>query len=156
MTMLNAPLWWRNVITGAVILLAVLIDIERQRIRKPAPRPVVEASALNGNYLSEVLSRLSTAVKQHMGSPYSCVYLVERDAGDLVEQAYPWAGDQAGNGVDRIVSERAGIAPKRRKPASRLMCPTSGAAAIGSSGPCTRIYNRRWPCRCQLRAEWWR
>jgi putative methionine-R-sulfoxide reductase with GAF domain len=50
-----------------------------------------------------------------MGTPYSYVYLVDRDTGDLVQQSHPWASDQAGNVSDRLVPERTGIAAEAKE-----------------------------------------
>ena len=46
MLMLNAPFWWRDVLTGGIILLAVLIDVERQRARKAAANAGVSRPVL--------------------------------------------------------------------------------------------------------------
>jgi len=112
MVMLNAPSEWRNIVTGVVILLAVLIDVERRRARKAVPKVSVAYSAVIGRYLDEILSQLSQAVEEHLGCPNCRVYLVDRETNDLIPQAPAGSentdvvsGGRAALTRDSIVSE---------------------------------------------------
>jgi ribose/xylose/arabinose/galactoside ABC-type transport system permease subunit/putative methionine-R-sulfoxide reductase with GAF domain len=109
MVMLNAPSWWRDVVTGAVILLAVLIDVERRQARKSAPRANVSYSIRRGHYLNEVLTGLSQAIEQYLGCQHCRVYLVDRETGDLVPQVLI-EPDNGGNAAEgRAVPGRDSI-----------------------------------------------
>jgi ribose/xylose/arabinose/galactoside ABC-type transport system permease subunit len=86
MVMLNVPSWWRDSVTGAVILLAVFIDVNRQHSRKNAIRLDAVQSTLTGHYLSELLGELSHAIKKQTGTSLCRIYLVDRETGDVVPQ----------------------------------------------------------------------
>ncbi|MCL4395115.1 MAG: ABC transporter permease, partial [Chloroflexi bacterium] len=103
MVMLNAPSEWRDVITGIVILLAVLIDVERRRARKAPPRVTVTYSTATGHYLDEVLSRISQTVEEHLGCRDCRVYLVDRETNELLPQTVPGSEDS------RAAPGRAGL-----------------------------------------------
>jgi len=113
MIMLNAPPWSRDIVTGAIILLAVLIDVERQRMRKVKPK--LEASSApvpTGYYLNDVLTRLARTVEEKLVSPYCRIYLIDRETSELVPQTILRAGaedngveDRSGLGRNSIVSE---------------------------------------------------
>ncbi len=101
MIMLNAMPWWKDAITGAIILVAVLIDVERRRARQAVPRAEVSSPILTGHYLNEVLTRLTQAVEERLGCAYYRIYLGDRDSGDLVPQSLPGA-----NSVNQIAESR--------------------------------------------------
>ncbi|HEY4720295.1 MAG TPA: GAF domain-containing protein, partial [Anaerolineae bacterium] len=87
MIMLNAPPWSRDIVTGLIILLAVLIDVEQQRARKATPKIEANPSLLPaGYYLNDVLTRLARTVEEKLVSPYCRIYLIDRETGDLVPQ----------------------------------------------------------------------
>jgi ribose transport system permease protein len=145
MIMLNALPWWRDTITGAIILVAVLIDVERRRARQSVPRAEANPPVLTGQYLNEVLTRLTQVVDEHLGFAYCRIYLTNRDTGDLVPQLYSEAGDpkqmtesQAISGKGSIVWEakemgrpvrvpdithRAGVVPLNPEVKSALALP---------------------------------
>lgn len=106
MIMLNALPWWKDAITGAIILLAVLVDVERRRARQSVAKPEVSSSILSGRYLNEMLTRLAQDVEQRIGFAYCRIYLADRDTGDLVPQTPPRENP-------------ATIVPERRAPAGR-------------------------------------
>ena len=94
MIMLNALPWWKDVATGAIILLAVLIDVERRRAQRAPLRADVESTSLpTGHYLQEVLARLTRSMDEHIGAAASRIYLVDRATGDLVLQVPPRRDD---------------------------------------------------------------
>lgn len=86
MVMLNVPSWWRDTVTGAVILLAVFIDVNRQHARNNAIRLDAIQTIPGGHYLSELLGELSLSIKKFTGSSLSRIYLVDRETGDVVPQ----------------------------------------------------------------------
>lgn len=94
MVMLNAPFWWRDVVTGGIILLAVLIDVERQRARKAVANAGVSRPVLTGHYLDQVLTALGRLIEERLGCQQSRVYLVDRETGELVPQE-PYGVDSA-------------------------------------------------------------
>ena len=107
MLMLNAPFWWRDVLTGGIILLAVLIDVERQRARKAAANAGVSRPVLTGHYLNEVLTALGRLIEERLGCQQSRIYLVDRETGDLVPQE-PYGANcanPAAPGRDSIATE---------------------------------------------------
>jgi ribose transport system permease protein len=91
--MLNALPWWRDTITGAIICIAVLIDVERRQARKSITRAEESPPVLTGHYINEVLSRLTRDVDIRLGSAYCRIYLADRDTGDLIPQTIPGAND---------------------------------------------------------------
>ncbi|GAP22786.1 ABC transporter permease subunit [Leptolinea tardivitalis] len=86
MVMLNVPSWWRDSVTGAVILLAVFIDVNRQFARKNAIRLDTVQPTTGGRYLSELLNDLSHSIKKHTGTSLFRFYLIDRETGDIVPQ----------------------------------------------------------------------
>ncbi len=113
MIMLNAPPWSRDIVTGAIILLAVLIDVERQRMRKIKPKlEAGSAPVSTGYYLNDVLTRLARTIEEKLVSPYCRIFLIDRETSDLVPQTVLRAGaedsgveDRSGVGRNSIVSE---------------------------------------------------
>jgi ribose transport system permease protein len=87
MIMLNALPWWRDTVTGAIILVAVLIDVERRRTRQSVKRAEMSPPILTGQYLNEVLARLTQVVEEHLGFVHCRTYLINRDTGDLIPQS---------------------------------------------------------------------
>jgi ribose/xylose/arabinose/galactoside ABC-type transport system permease subunit/putative methionine-R-sulfoxide reductase with GAF domain len=114
MVMLNAPSEWRDVVTGIVILLAVLIDVERRRTRKSARRVDVAYMAVPGKYLSEVLNRVTQAVEEDLGCQYCRIYLVDRETNDLLLQRSFGSADADGTLGGRPVPNRANIVHEAR------------------------------------------
>ncbi|HVM70419.1 MAG TPA: GAF domain-containing protein [Anaerolineales bacterium] len=86
MVMLNVPSWWRDVVTGIVILLAVFIDVNRQHARKNAIRVDTIQTMPGGHYLYKLLNELFYRIKKYTGTSLCRVYLVYRETGDLVAQ----------------------------------------------------------------------
>ncbi len=86
MVMLEAPSWWRDVITGLVILLAVFIDINRQRARKSALQAEAAQMSPGGHYLYELLGELIQRIEKYTGTSLCRIYLVDRETGELVPQ----------------------------------------------------------------------
>ena len=105
MVMLNAPSSWRDVVTGAVILLAVLVDVERTRARKAVPRIVASPTPQTGPYLGEALAQVSQVVEKQLGCSNSRMYLVDRETGDLVPQELAGSGNSV-NGKGRAAPGR--------------------------------------------------
>jgi ribose transport system permease protein len=110
MVMVDAPYWGRDVATGVVILLAVLIDMNRQKARKAARVPIdVPPPTFTGSYLSRVLSQFSQLIYEHTGCSSFRLFLTDRDTGDLVQQEvhmYSNDGDLQGKGhISGIVNE---------------------------------------------------
>jgi putative methionine-R-sulfoxide reductase with GAF domain len=89
MIMLSALPWWKDAITGAIILLAVFVDVERRRARQAVSKPEVRSSILSGQYLNELLTRLAQTVEERVGFAYCRIYLADRDTGELVPQTPP-------------------------------------------------------------------
>ena len=87
MIMLNAPSWWQDVVTGTIIILAVAIDVDRQRARKTAVR-LEDSQSIpgGGHHLYELLGKLAQKVEKYTGGSLYRVYLVDRDTGELVAQ----------------------------------------------------------------------
>jgi ribose/xylose/arabinose/galactoside ABC-type transport system permease subunit len=86
MIMLNAPYGWRDVVIGAVILLAIFIDVNRQRTRKSTIRMEAIQAIPSGHYLYELLGKLSQMIEKYTGTSLCRVYLADRETGDLVSQ----------------------------------------------------------------------
>ena len=102
--MMNALPWWRDAITGAIILVAVLIDVERRQAGKTATTRVEESvPILTGQYMNEVLSRLSQNVHNRLGCAYCRIYLADRETGDLVPQTLPNMSDLNRIAEDQVV-----------------------------------------------------
>jgi putative methionine-R-sulfoxide reductase with GAF domain len=102
--MMNALPWWRDAITGAIILIAVLVDVERRQARKAAASRVEESMPiLTGQYMNEVLSRLSQKVQNRLGCAYCRIYLTDRETGDLVPQALSNMSDLNRIAEDQVV-----------------------------------------------------
>ena len=86
MVMLEAPPWWRDVVTGAVIVLAVFIDVNRQRSRKKALQAEAIQLTPSGHYLYELLGELSKHIEKYIGASLCRIYLVDRETSELVPQ----------------------------------------------------------------------
>lgn len=86
MVMLNAPSWWQDVITGAIIIFAVVVDTDRTRARKATVRIEASQTVSTGRYLYELLESVAQKIEKHTGSSLCRVFMVDRDTGDLVSQ----------------------------------------------------------------------
>lgn len=89
MVMLNVPSWWRDVVTGIVILLAVFIDVNRQHARKNAIQVDTIQTVPGGHYLYKLLGELFYRIKKYTGTSLCRIYLVYRETGDLSPQDIP-------------------------------------------------------------------
>ncbi|MFL7790572.1 MAG: GAF domain-containing protein [Anaerolineae bacterium] len=84
MVMLDISPLWYDIISGSIILLAVLIDVERRRAHKAAPR--VQIQPLSERfYLSEITAKVAQLIKGRFGSPYCRIYMIDPTSDDLVE-----------------------------------------------------------------------
>lgn len=92
--MLNALPWWRDTITGAIILIAVYIDVERRRTHQSVSKADASQPILTGNYMDEVLTRLIREIDLRLGSAFCRIYLADRNSGDLVPQTLPGVKDR--------------------------------------------------------------
>jgi ribose transport system permease protein len=101
MVMLDISPLWYDIVSGSIILLAVLIDVERRRARQAAPRVQIQATA-ERFYLSEITAKVAQLIKGRFGSPYCRVYLIDPTTDDLIECR---AGDHA-MAKDRSVASR--------------------------------------------------
>jgi putative methionine-R-sulfoxide reductase with GAF domain len=119
MIMLNALPWWKDAITGAIILLAVLVDVERRRARQAVSKPEVSSSILSGRYLNEMLTRLAQSIEERVGFAYCRIYLADRDTGELVPQTPPRDDPSAAVPERRALTGRGSIlqaAKETRRP----------------------------------------
>jgi ribose transport system permease protein len=91
MVMLDISPLWYDIVSGSIILLAVLIDVERRRARQAAPRVQIQA-ATERFYLSEIVTRVTQLIKGRFGSPYCRIYLIDPMTDDLIEC---WTDDHA-------------------------------------------------------------
>ncbi len=115
MIMLNALPWWRDTVTGAIILVAVLIDVERRRARQSVGRSEVGPQVLTGQYLSEVLTRLTQSVDEQLGFAYCRVYLVNRDTDELIPQSFPESKEMEDTAGSRAISGKGSIVYEARE-----------------------------------------
>ncbi len=120
MIMLNAPYWSRDIVTGGIILLAVLIDVERRRTRKAAPKLEANPSLPAGYYLNEVLTRLARTVEAKLITPYCRLYLIDRETGDLVPQTVIGAEIQDDGLEGRAVLGRNSIVSEAKESSSPI------------------------------------
>jgi hypothetical protein len=83
----SAPPLWNEVITGAIIVGAALIDIQRRRFQEstltPIAGPVVSMTPVNS--LNQALNRFVQVVQDRFQYEAVRVYLLDRDSGKLVE-----------------------------------------------------------------------
>lgn len=107
--MLNALPWWRDSITGGIILVAVLIDVERRRARQSVSKSEVNTPILTGQYLNEVLLRITQTVDKQLGSTFCRIYLANRDTGDLIYQANTGTGESDQQFDNQVISGKGGI-----------------------------------------------
>jgi ribose transport system permease protein len=121
MIMLNALPWWKDAITGAIILLAVLVDVERRRARQSVAKPEVSSSILSGRYLNEMLTRLAQTVEERVGFAYCRIYLADRDTGELVPQTPP-RDDPAASVPERRALTGRGSILQEAKDTRRPVC----------------------------------
>jgi ribose transport system permease protein len=84
MVMLDISPLWYDIVSGSIILLAVLIDVERRRARQAAPRVQIQTTA-ESFYLNEVTAKVAQVIEQRFGSPYCRIYLIDPTTDDLIE-----------------------------------------------------------------------
>jgi len=84
MVMLDISPLWYDIVSGSIILLAVLIDVERRRARQAAPRVQIQATA-ESFYLSEVVAKVAQVIERRFGSPYCRIYLIDPTTDNLIE-----------------------------------------------------------------------
>jgi ribose/xylose/arabinose/galactoside ABC-type transport system permease subunit/putative methionine-R-sulfoxide reductase with GAF domain len=129
MIMLNALPWWKDAITGAIIVLAVLVDVERRRARQAVSKPEVSASILSGRYLNEMLTRLAQTVEERVGFAYCRIYLADRDTGELVPQTPPCNDPSAAVPERRAHTGRGNILQEAKETRRPVYVPDIGRRA---------------------------
>ncbi|HVU11120.1 MAG TPA: GAF domain-containing protein [Phototrophicaceae bacterium] len=88
LVLLSIPPLWKEAITGALIIAAALIDVQRRRIQESipvlertfAPLPIEPTTPLD-----ESLKHLTDSLQERFGFEASRVYLRDRASGELVE-----------------------------------------------------------------------
>jgi ribose transport system permease protein len=129
MIMLNALPWWKDAITGAIILLAVLVDVERRRARQAVSKPEVSSSILSGRYMNEMLTRLAQTVEERVGFAYCRIYLADRDTGELVPQTPPHEDPSAAVPEWRALTGRGSILQEAKETHRPVYVPDIGRRA---------------------------
>lgn len=86
LTMCNVPPEWQQVVTGAVILLAVLVDIERRRRPKILAKREATPPAPVQMHLHQIIVKMTEVIEKRMGHLYCCLYLVNRGTNTLAAQ----------------------------------------------------------------------
>lgn len=86
LTMCNVPPEWQQVVTGVVILLAVLIDIERRRQPKILAKNTITSPAPVQMHLHQIVVKIAELIEKKMGHLYCCLYLVNRGSNTLMSQ----------------------------------------------------------------------
>jgi ribose transport system permease protein len=110
MVMLDISPLWYDIVSGSIILLAVLIDVERRRAHQAAPKVQIQAAA-ERFYLSEITAKVAQLIKGRFGSPYCRVYLIDPTTDDLIEC-------RAGN---HAIAEAGSIASRVRESGSSVI-----------------------------------
>ncbi|HLA45654.1 MAG TPA: GAF domain-containing protein, partial [Aggregatilineales bacterium] len=82
----NISALWSLVITGGVILLAALLDGERQQLTEKVPRTIIETLSQDTYYYRQIHSQLSSLIMQKYACEHIRLYMLDRQTGDLVEQ----------------------------------------------------------------------
>ncbi|NLX09957.1 MAG: GAF domain-containing protein [Chloroflexi bacterium] len=83
---LNASLWSTGVI-GGLVLLAALADVERRKVREADPPVRMERPPNDhDSYLLQMFGKLQQAIKQQLACEHVRLYMVDREAGDLIQQ----------------------------------------------------------------------
>jgi ribose transport system permease protein len=123
MVMLNAPSEWRDIVTGIAILVAVFIDVERRRAQRPSPKVSLTYPADTSHYLTEVLSRLSQSVEEHLSCQYCRVYMVDRDTNELVPQTLCNADDASNSPTSRLVPQGNNIVSEAKETGVYVLVP---------------------------------
>jgi ribose transport system permease protein len=146
MIMLNALPWWKDAITGAIILLAVLVDVERRRARQATAKPEVSSSILSGRYLNELLKRLAQTVEDRVGFAYCRIYLADQDTNELVPQTPPREESLQAAPERRLVAHQGSIILEardtRRPVAVADIGRHAGIAPLGGDSQSAVVRNR--------------
>jgi len=88
LVLLSVPPLWKEAITGALIIAAALIDVQRRRLQESTPAPIRRLSPLSiepSMPLDESIKLLVGAVQTRFGYDEVRVYLHDRESGDLIE-----------------------------------------------------------------------
>jgi ribose/xylose/arabinose/galactoside ABC-type transport system permease subunit len=88
LVLISVPPLWKEAITGALIITAALIDVQRRRLQESTPiltrrlsPPIIKPSMP----LDESLKQLARTIQRHFGYDEIRVYLHDRESGSLVE-----------------------------------------------------------------------
>lgn len=88
LVLISVPPLWKEAITGALIIMAALIDVQRRRLQESTPvltrrlsPPTIEPSMP----LDESLKQLTRTIQRRFGYDEVRVYLQDRESGNLVE-----------------------------------------------------------------------
>ncbi len=88
LVLLSVPPLWKEAITGALIIVAALIDVQRRRLQESTPVPIRRLSPppiMPSMPLDESLKQLTTTIQKRFGYDEIRVYLNDRESGNLVE-----------------------------------------------------------------------
>jgi ribose/xylose/arabinose/galactoside ABC-type transport system permease subunit/putative methionine-R-sulfoxide reductase with GAF domain len=83
---LNVSSLWATAVTGGLIVLAALADVERRKAQEAVPPVRPEKPTGNNTYLLQLCGSLRRAIRQHLAGEYVRFYLIDRESGDLIEQ----------------------------------------------------------------------
>ncbi len=88
LVLLSIPPIWKEAITGAIIMVAALIDVQRRRLQESTPVPsqrLIPPSIEPSMSLRETLSQLANTIQTRFNYDEIHVYLHDRETGALVE-----------------------------------------------------------------------
>ncbi len=88
LVLMSVPPLWKEAITGALIVAAALIDVQRRRLQESIPAPIPPLAGLPAEgilTLDDTLKQLTQTVQEMLDNDEIRVYLWDRDAERLVE-----------------------------------------------------------------------
>ncbi|HLY29371.1 MAG TPA: GAF domain-containing protein, partial [Aggregatilineales bacterium] len=90
LVLLSIPPIWKEAITGAIIMAAALIDMQRRRLQESAsvtPRSFVPPPIEPSMRLDETLDQLAKTIQERFSYDEIRIYLYDRETGALIEPA---------------------------------------------------------------------
>ncbi len=88
LVLISVPPLWKEAITGALVIAAALIDVQRRRLQESAPvliRRLSPPSIEPSMPLDEALRQLAHIIQTRFGYDEVRIYLHDRESGNLVE-----------------------------------------------------------------------
>jgi ribose transport system permease protein len=85
LVMLNVSPLWHHIVSGSIILLAVLINVGHRGVWQLSPKIQASQTVSERSELDKIVSDLGRSIERRFGSPHVRVYMIDPATEELIE-----------------------------------------------------------------------